>query len=163
MIENVKNPHKGPYQIEREQIINEVGDLETIRKTLGLSRRKICKLLLVDPSSWTRWTKGDGVDAPAYIYRSLQWCLAIMEKYPESHPLVRSLSYEKENKVDQLHKKIEERLSFNRSMSFDLKSEMDQIKRVNLELTQNNKFLKITQITMIFLFLVILGVLVFKG
>lgn len=163
MIETDKKPHSGPYQIEKEQIIHEIGDLETIRKTLGLSRRKICKLLLVDPSSWTRWTKGDGVDAPAYIYRSLQWCLAIMEKYPESHPLVRSLSYEKENKVDQLHKKIEERLSFNRSMSFEIKSEMDQIKESNQRLSETNKLLKITQMGLLFLFFILLVVVLIKS
>lgn len=137
-----ENTTQGPYQLERQQIINEIGELEMIRKTLGLSRRKLCKLILVDPSSWTRWTKPGGPNAPAYIYRSLQWCLAIMEKYPESHPLVRSLSYEKENKVDQLHKKIEDRLSFNRSMTFDLKTEMDELKKSNFAIKESNKLLK---------------------
>lgn len=133
---------KGPYLVERNQIISEIGDLEAIRKSLGLSRRKICKLLLVDPSSWTRWTKPGGPDAPAYIYRSLQWCLAIMDKYPESHPLVRSLSYEKENKVDILYKKIDERLSFNRSMSFELKSDLDEMRSINEKIAASNKSLK---------------------
>jgi hypothetical protein len=142
VLQNDENPHKGPYAVERQQIINEIGDLESIRKTLGLSRRKICKLLLVDPSSWTRWTKPGGADAPAYIYRSLQWSLAIMEKYPEAHPLVRSLSYEKENKVDLLHKKIEDRLSFNRSMSFEIKSELDEMRLINQKISASNKGLK---------------------
>jgi transcriptional regulator with XRE-family HTH domain len=137
-----ENAPSGPYQVEREQIIKEIGDLESIRKSLGLSRRKICKLLLVDPSSWTRWTKLEGSDAPAYIYRSLQWCLAIMEKYPESHPMVRSLSYEKENKVDQLYKKIDERLSFNRSMTFELKTDLDEMRLINQKITAANQNLK---------------------
>ena len=138
----IENAAHGPYSVEKEQIIKEIGDLESIRKSLGLSRRKICKLLLVDPSSWTRWTKPEGADAPAYIYRSLQWCLAIMEKYPEAHPMVRSLSYEKENKVDQLYKKIEERLSFNRSMTFDLKNDLDEMRLINQKITAANKSLK---------------------
>ncbi len=137
-----KSEPLGPYHLEKQQIIREIGDLESIRLTLGLSRRKICKLLLVDPSSWTRWTKKPNTEAPAYIYRSLQWCLAIMEKYPESHPLVRSLSYEKENKVDLLYKKIDDRLSLNRSMSFELKSEMDELREMNIKMAATNKSLR---------------------
>ncbi len=142
-MENIeKSKAIGPYQVEVEQIIKEIGDLESIRTNLGLSRRKICKLLLVDPSSWTRWTKSKSGRAPAYIYRSLQWCLAIMEKYPEAHPLVRSLSYEKENKVDQVYKKIEDRLSFQRSASFEMRTELDQIKLSNCRINRTNTLLK---------------------
>ncbi len=65
------------YENERDSIKETIGDLEQIRLSLGLSRRKICQLLLVDPSSWTRWTQSD---APTYIYRSLSWLLALMEK-----------------------------------------------------------------------------------
>lgn len=41
----------------------------------------MAQLLLVDPSAWTRWTKG-GDEAPPHIYRMLQWYLALEEKYP---------------------------------------------------------------------------------
>lgn len=122
--------HEGqrPYAFEKKTIIKEIGDLEAIRKTLGLSRRKICKLLLVDPSSWTRWSK-QGSDAPAYIYRSLQWCLAILDKYPEAHPLVRSLSYEKESKVDSLSKAIQEKMSLQKDLVFDIHSDLEKLKK----------------------------------
>jgi transcriptional regulator with XRE-family HTH domain len=69
------------YEAETQVIERKLGDLEAIRQQLGLSQRKIAQLLLVDPSAWTRWTKG--VDqAPPHIYRMLQWYLALEEKYP---------------------------------------------------------------------------------
>lgn len=70
------------YEAEVEIFKKKVGDLEQIRTSLGLSQRKICQLLLVDPSAWTRWTK-QGEEAPPHIYRSLQWYLGLVEKYPE--------------------------------------------------------------------------------
>jgi transcriptional regulator with XRE-family HTH domain len=57
------------YEAETQVIERKLGDLEAIRQQLGLSQRKIAQLLLVDPSAWTRWTKG--VDH-----------LALEEKYP---------------------------------------------------------------------------------
>lgn len=69
------------YDAEVLLIKRKIGDLEYIRQTLGLTQRKMCQLLLVDPSAWTRWTK-KGEDAPPHIYRSLQWYLALQEKYP---------------------------------------------------------------------------------
>ena len=69
------------YEAEVQVIQRKLGGLESMRETLGLSQRKICQLLLVDPSAWTRWTKG-GEDAPPHIYRMLQWYLALQEKYP---------------------------------------------------------------------------------
>ena len=69
------------YEAETEVIKRKLGDLEDIRSQLGLSQRKMAQLLLVDPSAWTRWTKG-GETAPPHVYRMLQWYLAIEEKYP---------------------------------------------------------------------------------
>ncbi len=69
------------YEAEVGLVRKKLGDLETIRKRLGLSQRKICQLLLVDPSAWTRWIRS-GDDAPPHIYRMLQWYLALEEKYP---------------------------------------------------------------------------------
>lgn len=69
------------YEAESEVLRRKLGDLEQIRATLGLSQRKICQLLFVDPSAWTRWTRR-GEAAPPHIYRSLQWYLALEEKYP---------------------------------------------------------------------------------
>lgn len=70
------------YEAEVELIKKKLGGLEAIRETLGLSQRKMTQLLLVDPSAWTRWTRGPAEDAPPHIYRALQWYLAIQDKYP---------------------------------------------------------------------------------
>lgn len=69
------------YEAETHVIERKIGDLESIRARLGLSQRKMAQLLLVDPSAWTRWTKGED-EAPPHIYRMLQWYLALEEKYP---------------------------------------------------------------------------------
>lgn len=79
--ERAKSTLRMRYEAEARVIKKKVGDLETIRQTLGVSQRKIAQLLLVDPSAWTRWTR-DGEDAPPHIYRALQWYLAVEEKYP---------------------------------------------------------------------------------
>jgi transcriptional regulator with XRE-family HTH domain len=55
------------------------GGLETVRLRLGFSRRKMCQLLLVDPSAWTRWAR-DESKVPPHIYRALEWFLALHEK-----------------------------------------------------------------------------------
>lgn len=70
------------YEAEVKSIKKTCGDLETIRRSLGLSKRKMAQLLLVDPSAWTRWTSKKG-EAPPHIYRALQWFLLLQEKHPE--------------------------------------------------------------------------------
>lgn len=61
------------YDAEVNVIKKELGDLEEIRKNLGLTQRKICQLLLVDPSAWSRWCSPRGPGAPPHIYRALFW------------------------------------------------------------------------------------------
>lgn len=73
------------YEAQVSVIRGQIGDLDEIRGNLGLSQRKIAQLLLVDPSSWTRWTK-QGDDAPPHIWRALQWYLALREKIPGLTP-----------------------------------------------------------------------------
>lgn len=73
------------YAAEVQLIIGKWGSLEAMRNTLGLSQRKVCQLLLVDPSAWTRWTRSDS-EAPPHIYRSLSWFLSLQEKHPELSP-----------------------------------------------------------------------------
>jgi len=74
------------YKSITDQIKKEIGSLEEIRTRLALSRRAICKLLMVDPSAWTRWTKSkDGVDAPPHIYQALKWYLQLIGKNPDVH------------------------------------------------------------------------------
>ena len=62
------------YQSEVRRIVEKYGNLEEIRSKLNLSRRQICRILLVDPSAWTRWLK-KGEPAPPHIYRSLELIL----------------------------------------------------------------------------------------
>lgn len=69
------------YEAQVQVIKHQVGELEEVRLKLGLSARKMCQLLLVDPSTWTRWTRAGG-SAPPHIWRSLQWFLALQEKVP---------------------------------------------------------------------------------
>lgn len=73
------------YEAEVAVIRKSLGGLEEIRTGLGLSRRKMCQLLMVDPSAWTRWTKR-GSHPPAHVYRALQWYLALIDKQPGWHP-----------------------------------------------------------------------------
>lgn len=73
------------YEAQVSVIQNQIGNLEEIRGNLGLSQRKMAQLLLVDPSSWTRWTK-NGDEAPPHIWRALQWYLALREKIPGLTP-----------------------------------------------------------------------------
>lgn len=133
---------KGLYFAEKNQIKSEIGNLEEIREQLGLSQRKICQMLLVDPSSWTKWIK-PGQDAPAYIYRSLQWCLAILEKYPETHPLALQLMREKSGKIDEISQKLESKLQLHKSILFDLNLKVENVEKDRKEVLKQNKHLKI--------------------
>lgn len=70
-----------PYQVEVQKIKDNCGDLDQIRIKLGMNQRQICKLLLVDPSAWTRWIK---TDAPPHIYQALRWLLELKKTNPEA-------------------------------------------------------------------------------
>ena len=107
--ENKAQP--APYEKEVLEIMSRRGDLEDIRKRLGLSKKKMAELLFVDPSAWTRWTKGVS-KVPASVYRSLDWYLQLFEKDP--------LLQEK-LQVD----KLEQELSEQRSQ---FQNEMDELK-----------------------------------
>lgn len=82
LVENSLENHtpRHDYLLEREKIKNEIGDLENIRLRLGLSQRRICMLLLVDPSAWTRWNK---TEAPPHIYQALRWLLELRKINPD--------------------------------------------------------------------------------
>ncbi len=86
-------------------IKSQIGDIEEVRKGLGLSKRKMCQMLLIDPSTWTRWTTGKTVPPP-YVYRMLQWGLAVMDRYPEVHPLVNYEKFEQSKKVEELYSRL---------------------------------------------------------
>lgn len=67
------------YASQVQKIKEKLGDLEGIRKNLGMSRRQICQILLVNPSAWTRWTKSSQ-GAPPHFYRALEWLIYIHSK-----------------------------------------------------------------------------------
>lgn len=73
------------YEAQVELARKQLGDLEFIRLKLGLSARKICQLLLVDPSAWSRWTR-DGQSPPPHVWRALQWYMMLQEKVPGLSP-----------------------------------------------------------------------------
>ena len=66
-----------------EVIKNQFGDIDKIRTQLGLSQRQMAQLLMVDPSTWTRWQK-QKKGAPPHIYRALQWLMIIREQLPDN-------------------------------------------------------------------------------
>lgn len=76
-----KTPLRIKYEAEKSVIIKRIGELEDIRLNLGLSKRKICQLLMVDPSAWTRWVKKPE-SVPPHIYRSLEWYVNLQGKNP---------------------------------------------------------------------------------
>lgn len=69
------------YMNEKARIKSEIGDLESIRIQLGLSQRRLCRLLLVDPSAWTRWLKSE---APPHIYQALHWLIQLRKLNPDA-------------------------------------------------------------------------------
>jgi transcriptional regulator with XRE-family HTH domain len=77
----ISSPLRMQYEAEVNLLIKKLGSLEDIRQMLGLSQRKMCQLLMVDPSAWSRWIKAGG-GAPPHIYRALAWYLALENKYP---------------------------------------------------------------------------------
>jgi transcriptional regulator with XRE-family HTH domain len=81
----IKSSQRMNYEAHVVAIKKQTGSLEDVRLRLGLSQRKICQLLMVDPSAWSRWTR-ENEDAPPHIYRSLQWFLALNEKIPGLTP-----------------------------------------------------------------------------
>jgi len=82
LFKGVKSSLRIKYEAETDIIKRTHGNLEAIRRQLGLSKRKMSQLLLVDPSAWTRWTN-EGGEAPPHIYRALQWFLILQDKHPE--------------------------------------------------------------------------------
>lgn len=69
------------YESEARVIRERIGSLTDIQNRLELPARKICQLLMVDPSAWNRWTRGK-TPVPPHIYRSLEWYLLLKEKHP---------------------------------------------------------------------------------
>lgn len=77
----ILSPNRIKYESESLYIRTKLGGLENVQKTLGLSGRKICQLLLVDPSCWSRWQK-DESKVPPSVWKTLEWYLILREKHP---------------------------------------------------------------------------------
>lgn len=77
---DAKSEQRIRYDAEIELIRRRFGSLEDMRMALGLSQRKMAELIMVDPSAWTRWTKGSDGDAPPHVYRALAWYMELREK-----------------------------------------------------------------------------------
>jgi transcriptional regulator with XRE-family HTH domain len=122
------------YQAQVDVIQKQIGDLEMIRSTLGLSQRKMAQLLLVDPSSWSRWTqKGD--EAPPHIYRALQWYMILQEKIPGLNS-----SYFLQKDISSIKKDIEATLTRRMdALVFNSASENDRFEGEILDLKRNLK------------------------
>lgn len=99
------------YEAEVDVIRRKIGSIDEVREQLGLSRRKMCQLLLVDPSAWTRWDKNPE-QAPPHIYRSLQWYLALIEQKPEWHPQNTYLGAfgETQYQIKKMEEKLDEKI-----------------------------------------------------
>lgn len=126
-----KTPLRLKYEAETAVIQKKIGHLEDIRNSLGLSRRKMAQLLLVDPSAWTRWTKNED-SAPPHIFRALQWYMALIDKQPGWHPQNSFNSGDvvkvQEERLNQVQSNLERQISYLKSENNRLETEL--IKRV---------------------------------
>ncbi len=78
----LKSKDRLHFEAQVEVIKKQIGNLETVRKKLNLSQRKMSQLLLVDPSAWSRWVAEEQESAPPHIYRALQWYMSLQEQIP---------------------------------------------------------------------------------
>lgn len=123
------------YEAQAEVIKRQIGNLEEIRLKIGLSQRKICQLLLVDPSAWSRWTKSES--APPHIFRALQWYLIIQEKIPGLTPQYfvgkdpQVLHQEALRKISEEAQKRSEVMENFLSQSIKLEEEVEELKSLN--------------------------------
>ncbi|MGE4130046.1 MAG: hypothetical protein AB7F86_00325 [Bdellovibrionales bacterium] len=120
-----KTSQRLKYEAEIRVFRSKYGGLEQVRQGMGLTRRKICQLLMVDPSAWTRWLRDEDKVPPA-IYRSLESMILLNEKNPDLMRVLgsrvsQSLGIEKSS---ELKLKIEH-----------LEAELDALKSKNLAST----------------------------
>jgi len=69
------------YEAKSNLIRKQLGGLKGVQNKLQLSQRKLAQLLMVDPSTWTRWVKNED-SIPPHIWRSLEWYLALQDQVP---------------------------------------------------------------------------------
>lgn len=119
------------YEAERKVLMDRFGGLEGVRNHLGLSKRKMSQLLLVDPSAWTRWVKNED-QAPPHIYRALQWYMELVEKRPEwspqnsFHPYTQQFQPKFDKQWDEIQVAMEKSLSRIKNQSLEIHEELDR-------------------------------------
>lgn len=166
------------YQAQVAVIQKQIGTLEEVRLRLGLSARKICQLLMVDPSSWSRWVhRGD--ECPPHVWRALQWYLTIQEKFPQLDSRyflgkdVQFLGHEIKTEMYRFQKSIDEgnrkwseesnrqiqELSIQLEKSVRRESEV-MVELRNVQTRQKNLFL-ILAVTVSSLFLAVIFLMIF--
>ncbi|MCE3009941.1 MAG: hypothetical protein LW875_04960 [Proteobacteria bacterium] len=130
------------YEAQVQVIRKQIGSLEEVRGKLGLSQRKICQLLLVDPSAWSRWTRSSVDSAPPHIFRALQWYLTLKEKIPGLTPQY-FLGKDPEVIGRQIMNKVEEKALGLQADIENLESQSVTLRNRNLDLElENQKLLK---------------------
>jgi hypothetical protein len=149
------------YEAQVSVIKKQLGNLEKIRTDLGLSQRKICQLLLVDPSAWTRWNR-DGEGAPPHIWRSLQWYMTLQEKIPGLTP---QYFIGKDPQI--LHEKALLKISEEKTRRESLETEIQHLKSSFLEqqesLLKDLRFYRVLSYILIVLAPLIAVFFVFMG
>lgn len=138
------------YEAQVEVIKRQLGDLEHIRSDLGLSQRKMCQLLMVDPSAWTRWTKGKE-SPPPHIWRALQWYLILQEKIPGLTPQYFAVENPKTLQIQTLQK-----IEAATKRIADLEEELHRRKDQLVQLEEKKK-LKVTAMKVKYLVWVLMG------
>lgn len=129
------------YEAQAQVIRRQLGNLDEIRHKIGLSQRKICQLLLVDPSAWSRWVKSDSV--PPHILRALQWYLIIQEKIPGLTPQYfigkdpQVLHQDALRRISEEAKKRSELMENFLGQSIKLEDELEILKIRNLDLEKD--------------------------
>jgi len=113
------------YEAKSNVIRKQLGGLKGIQNELQLSQRKLAQLLMVDPSTWTRWIKNEN-SMPPHIWRSLEWYLALQEKIPgiTPHHFIGKSADEVEEQFEVLQKELKTQIKHNHEsfmQSFDKK------------------------------------------
>tara|TARA_Y100000780_G_scaffold232398_1_gene263490 strand:- start:13437 stop:14189 length:753 start_codon:yes stop_codon:yes gene_type:complete len=127
--ENSKSPkssRKMQMDSKAKSIEKRIGHIESLRINLGMNKKELSDLLMVDPSAMNRWCKGES-NAPGYIYQALEWYLMATEKHPllgkslwiKNSDLVNSL---KEEDLELIAKKIGVKTAQSSEQTFSLKA-----------------------------------------
>lgn len=171
--ERAKTSLRMHFEAQSKVIKGQIGELEEVRASLGLSQRKMAQLLMVDPSAWTRWTR-IGEDAPPHIWRALQWYMTLREKIPGLTPQY-FIGADSRVLHEQALQKIEEEKLLRQKWSENLSQDLDtqefirrnesdllkkQIQDLQHSLTLQKKFLAMALLFSLISFSFLIGSLI---